>query len=447
VTSSDRPWSPSWLPDAAPQPARTLDEALERAPEATLAIVGAPRAVAAVEVRRALERGLDVLVAGEGLAPDEAAVEASFAVARGRLLLADDAAIDGVALRGALVAPQRGGIGVVAADRAGALEASLAIERAGHGASHVLVVGGEDVARPSGGAAAQAAIARLGRDPATSAIVLVGASDARALRGLRHAAVATAKPAVVCGVDGDAQRGMGWERIGALADLPRALTRLGVEPTVDERARRAPPGLVLGAVSAPTAAHEVLGVLLGAGLDVASNVPRPGVLPEDVGGHTVRAVAAAEARAAWLVAAASTARPACLVVDMPATPLADRGAAPILDALRASVASAAAARRALRVIVARPRLGGVATGPVDDALRALGAVVVDGAAHAARAALAGAEPALTAPLAGRGLSVITLADDEAAAALAARGVPVLATAWTAPGGGDPRLARLVGLLR
>jgi hypothetical protein len=43
--------------------------------------------------------------------------------------------------------------------------------------------------------------------------------------------------------------------------------------------------------------------------------------------------------------------------------------------------------------------------------------------------------------------VITLAADDVAASLATRGLPVLPTAWTAPAGGDPRIARLVGLLR
>lgn len=450
MTSSERPRA-SWFPDSTPAAPRTLDEAMGQRPAATLAVIGAPRAIAPVEVRRALEHGLDVLVVGEGLAPDDAAAEAAFAGERGLLLLVDDAVIDGTPIGGALAAVRTGGLAVVATDVAGAVEATCAAERAGYGAGQVLVVGDPDREEVVGGAATLAAVARLGADPGTTAITVIGPGDARVLRAIRHACVATGKPAVLCDPCGEPRRGIGWESVGSIAELPRALVRLGVDPGPPPPPRSAPARgeIVLGLLRARSTAHEVLGVLLPAGIDVASNVARAGVLPDDVGGHTVLALPSVAERIAWLERVSRTERVGAIVVDLPATPAADAEAPGLLAALGEVAGEAHAAGRELRVIAARSRPASRAPTAVDDALAQLGALVVEGAGAAATAALGTPDrgPVSAPPLGGRALSVITLAADDVAASLAARSVPVLPIAWSAPAGGDARLARLVGLLR
>lgn len=461
MTTSDRPRSSftsdtpapprtsSWLPDA-PAPPRTLDEAVERAPEATLAVLGAPRAIVAVEVRRALERGLDVLVVGEGLAVDAARTERAFAAERGLVLAMDDVLLDGFVVRGALLEVPRGPLGVLGADVAAAVEATAIAARAGYGTNHAIVVGESDFDPAGEGTAAAAAVARLGADAATAAIVIAAAGDARVLRALQHACVATGKPTVICAFDCDARRGIGWEWIASLGELPRALVRLGVDPIAATAAagRAQPAGLVLGALSAPSLAHEVIAVMMRAGLDVASNVPHAGVLPEDVGGHTVLALADPAARAAWLRSFAIDDLVSAVVVDLPATELAESEAAAIVAALRDLATAARTVGAWVRIVVSRPRGTRVGTGVLDGVLEAIGVTVVEGAEAAASVALDAPTPAAPSSFfAGRPLSVITLAADDVAASLATRGMPVLPTAWTAPAGGDPRIARLVGLLR
>ncbi len=449
MTPSDHPRTSSWLPDA-PVPPRTIDEAVERVPDATLAVIGAPRAVAAVEVRRALERGLDVLIVGEGLTPEAALAERTFGADRGLVVTTEDALIDGVVIRGALLDVACGPLGIVGADVGAAVEAAAIAARAGFGATQVLVVGDGDLDEAGRGVAASAAIARLGADASTAALVIAGAGDARVLRALQHACVATGKATIVCAFDGEARRGIGWEWIASLGEIPRALVRLGVDPASIDVAREParPAGLVLGACSSSSLAHEVVSVLMAAGLDVASNVPHAGVLPEDVGGHTVLALGAASARAAWLRSFAIDDLVSAVVVDLPATDAAEADAAPLVAALRDLAVAARAVGGEVRIAVSRPRGARSLPGVLDGALEAIGATVVEGAAAAARVALDAPSAVVARSLfAGRPLSVVTLAADDVAASLATRGVAVLRTVWIAPAGGDPRIARLVGLLR
>ncbi len=447
MTTSYRPRS-SWLPDAPPRAPRTLDEALELEPEATLAVLGAPRDVLAIEVRRAVERGLDVLVVGEGLSLEDEREEKSFARARGRLLLLGDAVIDGIALAASLPSPRRGVLGVVASDVGAAAEAMVVAERAGVGVSQVLVVGPADVSESLEGVGALGAIARLGADPSTRALFVVGPSDPRVARAVQHACVETSKPSVSCSFRGDPRRGLGWEIVETISDLPRALARLGVE---DGGPARLAPGhggaTLVGAFSSASLAHEAIAVAFVAGLDVASDVPCPGVLPPDVGGHTLVVELDPRERAERLRALVELPTPRAVVLDLARTPRADAEAEPLISALRDIVFGARSSGREVTVSIARGP--GATFGPLDRELLDLGCEVAPTIGEAMRRALrfvAGEDEARR-PFAGKPLSVLALAAEPIARRLDALGVAVLPIAWTPPAGGDARIARLVGLLR
>lgn len=450
--TSDRPRVPSWFPESGAAP-RTIDEAMQLAPEATLAVIGAPAAFAAIEVRRALERGLDVLVVGEGLAGDDATTERIFGAEQGRVVMAGGAVIDGIAL-GAATPVARGPLGIVAVDVPGAMEAAAAAQRSGVGVSQLIVLGDEDVA-VGRGAGALAAIRRFATDPSTSAIAIVGAAEAAVARALRHACAETGKPAAICAfepaLDGT-RRGPSWEAVATIDDLPRALARLGVEaPAYGER--EAPPasirrlGTIAGALASPTLVHEALAVWQGARLDVASNVPRAGVLPLDAGGHTLVDAASAPERATWLRHWTAQADIAAILIDFSNADL-EHGGADLLDAIRAASRSA----RGHGSLTVALRTDDAAAIAIESELRGLGVHVertVAAAARRVRDLSLGVPPleAVASPFAGRPLSALALAAPEVAAAIARRGAPVLSLAWTPPAGGDARIARLVGLLR
>lgn len=446
--TSDGPRVPSWFPDSGAAP-RTIDEALDLVADATLAVIGAPRDVASIEVRRAVERGLDVLLVGEGLSPEDAAIERGFAIARGRVVLIGGAIVDGVAL-GAASPIARGPLGIVAVDVPGAMEAAAAAHRSGVGASQILVIGDDDLA-VGRGAGALAAIARLAADASTTAIAVVGAAEAQVARSLRHACAETGKPTVIVAFDEGARRGALWEAVATIDELPRALARLGVEtPRGDVEA---PPasmhklGTIVGALASPTLVHEALTVWLAARLDVASDVPRPGVLPLDAGGHTLVSAMSGSERATWLRHWSARDDVAAILTDLSGTDLAG-DVSDLLDAVRGASLSARG-RGSLTVAL---RTDDAAASRLEAELRGLGVHVersVAAAARRVRDLALGVPPpeASSSSLAGRPLSAIVLAAPDVAAQIARQGAPVLSLSWTAPAGGDARIARLVGLLR
>jgi FdrA protein len=447
--TSDRPRVPSWFPESGAAP-RTIDEAMELVPDATLAVVGAAQGFAAIEVRRAVERGLDVLVVGEGLSSDDAANERVFAAEHHRVVMAGGAIVDGIAL-GAASPVLRGPLGIVAVDVAGAMEAATAAQRAGVGVSHLVAIGDEDLA-VSRGAGTLAAIARLASDPSTTGIAVVGAAEPQVARALRHACAETGKPAVICAFDEGARRGSGWEAIPTIDELPRALARLGIESLVHGE-REAPPasirklGTITGALASATLVHEALTVWLAARLDVASDVPRAGVLPVDAGGHTLVSAASGPERATWVRHWTARADVAAILVDVSSADL-DDGGADLLDAIR----GASRSRRGHGSLTVALRTDESRAIALEHELRSLGVHIertVASAARRVRDLALGVPPheAAASSFAGRPLSAIALAAEDVAAAIERQGAPVVRLAWTPPAGGDERIARLVGLLR
>jgi FdrA protein len=155
--------------------ARGLHGALELLPQANLALVSVPGEFAAREARKALERGLHVLVFSDNV-PVEAEVELKTLGIRNNLLVmgpdCGTALIAGTPIAFANAVP-RGDVGIVSASGTGLQEVSTLIARLGGGVSHGIGVGGRDLDERVGGLATLAAIEALERDPQTAKIVLV----------------------------------------------------------------------------------------------------------------------------------------------------------------------------------------------------------------------------------------------------------------------------------
>jgi len=158
----------------APRP-RSLRDALEVLPDANLALISVAGRHAAAEARRALERGLHVMLFSDNVSlADEIALKRQ-ALQQGLLCMGPDcgtAIVNGVPL-GFANAVRRGNVGIVAAAGTGLQEVSSLICQEGGGVSQAIGTGGRDIKKDVGGLMFVAGMQALGRDPQTEVILLV----------------------------------------------------------------------------------------------------------------------------------------------------------------------------------------------------------------------------------------------------------------------------------
>jgi FdrA protein len=181
--------------------ARSLAGALEALPRANLALISIPGEFAAYEARRALERGLHVLLFSDNVSLEDEAALKRLARQKGLLLMGPDcgtAIIAGTPIAFANALP-RGDVGIVSASGTGLQEVASLIARMGGGISQGIGVGGRDLDARIGALGTLAAIEALEADPGTARIVLISKPPApevarRVLERIRKCA----KPSVVC---------------------------------------------------------------------------------------------------------------------------------------------------------------------------------------------------------------------------------------------------------
>ncbi len=267
---------------------KSLDGALRTLPGANLAIVSVPGAFAAREARRALGRGLNVMVFSDNVPVAEERDLKEDACARGLLMMGPDCgtAIIGGAPLGFANAVPAGDIGIVSASGTGLQEVACLIARDGGGISHAIGVGGRDLSDAVGGLTTLSAIDALDADPGTSRIILISKPPGADVAARVYDRIArSAKPFTVClfGIDKPA--------------LPANAT---FAPTLREAAQHALGGVTLGADFDPTSIkfnvgpdrNRIVGlyaggtlcaeaqtVLIAAGESVRSNAAIPGALP------------------------------------------------------------------------------------------------------------------------------------------------------------------------
>jgi len=188
--------------------ARSLDGALELVPQANLALISVPGDFAAYEARKALERGLNVLLFSDNVALEDELELKRLARQKNLLMMGPDcgtALIAGTPIAFANAVP-RGDIGIVSASGTGLQEVSTLIARMGGGISHGIGVGGRDLDERIGALGTFAALDALEADPQTAKIVLLSKPPApqiaqRVLDRVRK----SAKPCIVCFLGLDAQ--------------------------------------------------------------------------------------------------------------------------------------------------------------------------------------------------------------------------------------------------
>ncbi len=269
---------------------RTIRAAATADPSANVALISVPGAFAAAEARKALGRGLNVMMFSDNVPVEDEVALKQEARARGLLMMGPDcgtAIIGGVPLAFANVIP-RGKIGIVGASGTGIQEVSCLIANNGGGISHAIGTGGRDLKKEVGGITTLTGIDLLDADPATDHIVIISKPPAADVaKKVLERVARSPKPFTIC-------------FLGAAPDLPANAT---AAPTLEAAAFAAlgkslPQYIARGLK--PAAAKGIRGLFAGgtmcaeaqivalqAGLSVASNVPVPGAKAADAAADAV----------------------------------------------------------------------------------------------------------------------------------------------------------------
>ncbi len=264
---------------------RTLRAALQQLPDANLALVSVPGDFAVSEARKALRRGLDVMIFSDNVPLAAEAGLKREAHAAGRIVMGPDcgtAIIGGVPLAFANVVP-RGDIGIIGASGTGIQEISCLLARAGHGISHAIGTGGRDLKSEIGAITTLTAIDLFDADDTTRQVVLVSKPPSADVAETVLARIArSTKPYIVCFLGDRSEAPLrNAQRAYTLKDAARlaagATATTNAEAPCAEPTPRTAGRAIRGLFSGGSLCAEAQVVLRDAGLDVASNVAIPGV--------------------------------------------------------------------------------------------------------------------------------------------------------------------------
>jgi len=207
---------------------RTIISALRRMPDADLALISVPGAWAAAEARRALARGLHVMIWSDNVSIEDEVTLKQLAARRGLLVMGPDcgtAYLGGIPLGFANLVP-RGRVGMVAASGTGLQQVAALLAAQGEGISQAIGVGGRDMSVAVGGLMTLAALDALGADAATEVIAVIGKPGAPAVRRAVETKLrAIGKPAVVALLGVNVRTGTehGITTVATLEDACRAV--------------------------------------------------------------------------------------------------------------------------------------------------------------------------------------------------------------------------------
>lgn len=239
---------------------------------ANLVLISVPGEFAAAEARRALERGLNVMMFSDNVPVAEEVALKDYAIERGLLMLGPDcgtALIAGTPIAFANAVP-RGAVGIVSASGTGLQEVSCLLARDGHGVSHGIGVGGRDLSAAVGGRMTLAAMDALEADPATKRIIVISKPPSPAVtKKIVARARRGRKPVVLCLL------GSPGLKLSSKVRLARTLEEaagISVSRKTEVKAKGGIRGLFCGG----TLCAEAQIVLMDHGLRVSSNVPVPG---------------------------------------------------------------------------------------------------------------------------------------------------------------------------
>ncbi|MGI9500397.1 MAG: acyl-CoA synthetase FdrA [Geminicoccaceae bacterium] len=272
---------------------KTLRAGLKAMPDANLALISVPGDYAAGEARKALNRGLDVMIFSDNVPISAEIALKQQGKAAGLLVMGPDcgtAIINGVPLAFANKVPS-GDIGIVGASGTGIQEISCLIAQDGKGISQAIGVGGRDLRAEVGGITTLMALDLLEADPSTRHVVVVSKPPASTVAARIVTKIAESnKTFTVCFLGGES---IDLPANAKMARTLRDAARLALgKAPLDERPTHIfgrPDGAAIrerteirGLFAGGTLCVEAQVIMHDAGLDVASNVPISGVASLDI---------------------------------------------------------------------------------------------------------------------------------------------------------------------
>lgn len=153
----------------------TLEDALEKMPDANIVVISTPGEYAGWEALKALEKGLHVLLFSSNVELEEEVLLKKYAAKKGLLLMGPDAGtaiINGIGL-GFANAVNKGPIGLVAAAGTGIQEVTSIITREGLGTTWAIGTGSRDPTKAVGAITMIEGLKALANDDETKVIVIV----------------------------------------------------------------------------------------------------------------------------------------------------------------------------------------------------------------------------------------------------------------------------------
>ena len=274
---------------------RSVRSAVQNHPDASLALISVPGAFAISEARKAVRRGLHVMIFSDNVPlADEVALKQE-AKTLGRLVMGPDCGtsiINGVPLAFANELP-RGDIGIVGASGTGIQEVSCLLAGMGKGISHAIGVGGRDLTQQVGGISTLMALDMLEADAATRHIVIISKPPAADVAKAVLARVASSsKSFTICFIGGDkptlAANAQWVNTLAGAAELAGGKPLTDDTKTQNIAANSSSGSLLRGLFCGGTLCAEAQVVLKDAGVPVSSNAAIPGVSSTvDATGHTL----------------------------------------------------------------------------------------------------------------------------------------------------------------
>lgn len=186
----------------------SIEMALEKEPDANLALISVPGDYAAAEAIKALNLGMNVMMFSDNVSITQEKAIKMLARAHNRIVMGPDcgtAIINGIPLGFANVV-RRGKIGVVGASGTGLQEVTCRIDQLGAGISQALGTGGRDLSEEIGAISMLFGLEALAQDEETRVIVLISKPPSRAVaEAILERAQAVGKPVVVNFLGADPQ--------------------------------------------------------------------------------------------------------------------------------------------------------------------------------------------------------------------------------------------------
>lgn len=289
---------------------RSLEGAISALPGANLALISLPGEYAATEARRALDRGLHVLLFSDNVSMADEVSLKQHALQQGLLMLGPDCGttiLQGIPLGFANAVP-RGRVGLVSASGTGLQQVTCLLAASGEGISQALGVGGRDMSDAVGGLMMLKCLRLLQEDEATELVVLISKLPGpETTRNLMQVLQDCSKPCVLAFLGAEPlDYGSNVYVEPTLQDATnRVLSLTGHRPDPPESALKSGSWqqlerlssvsngsrFIRGLFSGGTLCYEALWILQQGGLTINSNLALEGAAllqdPDVSRGHTV----------------------------------------------------------------------------------------------------------------------------------------------------------------